>query len=514
MEKTILTFDMGTQSMRASLVNDTGDILHSARVQFEPAYFSLHTDWAEQNGEYYWESLCKVSQELKEKAGADWQGIEGVTLTTFRDSDICLDKDGKPVRPAILWLDKREADIKAPIPLGRKILFTIAGALKIITYVRRICHCNYIRQEEPENWAKTDKFVILSTYLNFNLTGEMKDSAASLVGHFPFDTKKLKWQDKTSLTYPLYPVEKEKQCGVVMPGEVIGRITKAASELTGIPEGLPLIATGTDKTCETLGLSVTTPDKAAVSFGTAATINYTVDRYVEPVTFFPAYPSPEAGKWNDELQIYRGYWLLNWFTREFAAKEVEEAEKLGVAPEELMNRHLAEIPAGSDGLIFQPYFTDGITMPNARGAFLGFSDRHTRYHAYRAVIEGINYALMEGRDSLEKRTGAKAKEIYLAGGGSKSDEICQITADMFGVPCYRIQTSEATTLGASIVGFVGCGRFASVAEGVKAMVHRKDEFLPDAKNLKLYETIYKNVYLKIFPKLEKLYKIDKELTNR
>ena len=82
------------------------------------------------------------------------------------------------------------------------------------------------------------------------------------------------------------------------------------------------------------------------------------------------------------------------------------------------------------------------------------------------------------------------------------------------IPCYRIQTSEATTLGASIVGFVGCGRFASVAEGVKAMVHRKDEFLPDAKNLKLYETIYKNVYLKIFPKLEKLYKIDKELTNR
>ena len=122
-------------------------------------------------------------------------------------------------------------------------------------------------------------------------------------------------------------------------------------------------------------------------------------------------------------------WLISWFKKEFAEKEVEQAKLQGTSAEELLNKRLKEIPAGCDGLLFQPYFTPNVTMPSARGAIIGFSDQHTRIHIYRAIIEGINFALIEGMKLLEKRSGHAFEEIRLAGGGSQSDEICQITAD-------------------------------------------------------------------------------------
>ena len=130
------------------------------------------------------------------------------------------------------------------------------------------------------------------------------------------------------------------------------------------------------------------------------------------------------------------------FKKEFAAKEVIQAKRLGISPEELLNQSLKNVPEGCEGLLFQPYFTPNITMPTARGAIIGFSDAHTRIHLYRAIIEGINFALIDGMKVMEQRAGHKFQAIYLGGGGSQSDEICQITAHMFGLPVVRTQTYE------------------------------------------------------------------------
>jgi len=227
---------------------------------------------------------------------------------------------------------------------------------------------------------------------------------------------------------------------------------------------------------------------------------------MEPLPFIPAYPSVIKEHYNPEVQIYRGYWLISWFKKEFAAKEVEEAIIKGVSAEELLNSRLREIPPGCNGLVFQPYFTPGVVMPKARGSVIGFSDVHSRLHIYRAIIEGINYALMDGLKSLEKRGKLKVKEIFVAGGGAQSDEICQITANMFGVPVKRIQTYEASGLGSSIVAFVAKGVFSDINEAIKSMVHIKDEFLPDEEEHKLYEKLFNEIFSKIFKKLFPLYK--------
>jgi len=160
----------------------------------------------------------------------------------------------------------------------------------------------------------------------------------------------------------------------------------------------------------------------------------------------------------------------------------------------------------------QPLWGSGIRKPYAKGAIIGFSDVHTRTHIYRAIIEGIGFALLEGIEAIEKKTKHKMERIAISGGGSQSDAICQITADIFNREAYRVQTYETSGLGAAITAFVGIGFYKSFDDAVKEMVHRVDVFKPNSKNVEIYSKLYKKVYKNIFPKLKGLYSEIREIT--
>lgn len=507
-EPLVLTFDMGTQSARAILVDREGNIVLKKQKKYHKPYYSKEPQFAEQRADFYWEALCEVSLSLKEEAGDLWNQVIAVTCTTIRDSCVCVDEEGNPLRDVILWLDKRETTDMEPLRPVKKLMFNVVGMGEAVELQRKVSACNWIKTYEKDIWDKTHKFLMISGYLNYKLTGKFIDSCASIIGHIPFDSKARGWMKKNDLRRCIFDVEEEKLCQVIEPGEVIGHICESASKETGLDTSLELIATGSDKGCETLGLSCSTPDKAAISFGTTATVQFTTDRYMEPLPFIPAYPAVLKNHYNPEVQIYRGYWLISWFKNEFANKEVLEAMDRGIDPEELLNSRLKEIPPGCFGLMMQPYFTPGVVMPKARGAVIGFSDIHTRIHIYRAIIEGINFAIMDGLRTMERRGRVKVKSLYVAGGGSRSDEICQITANMFGLPVYRIQTHEASGLGSSIVAFTAKKVFKDIEEALEAMVHIKDEFVPDMEENKLYEKLFNEVFKRIFPKLLPLYKIN------
>ncbi len=502
----VLTFDVGTQSLRAMLVNTKGDIVEVVGHKYEKPYFSKQPDWAEQKAEYYFEVLCECSLKLKEKSGKLWDDIIAVTVTTVRDTCVCVDNEGTPLRDIIVWLDKREAKAEEKLPFYLNLLYLVIGMKDTIDMQRKVSVCNWIIENEPEVWQKTYKYLMLSGYLNFLLTGNMVDSSAGIIGHIPFDSKVRGWMKKGNIKRVIYDVEEEKLCDVIEPGDIVGTITEKASQLTGIKEGLELIATGADKGCETLGVSCISEDSASVSFGTTATLECMTKKYVEPIRFVPAFPAVMKGYYNPEVMVYRGYWLITWFKREFAKHEVEQAEQLGISAEQLLNERLREIPAGCDGLVMEPYFSPGVTMPKAKGAVIGFSDVHTRIHLYRSIIEGINFALIEGMQAIEKRGNIKVKKLFVSGGGSQSSEICQITANMFNLPVYRIQTNEASGLGSSIVAFVSKGYFDSYEQAVKSMVHVRDEFLPDQNEAQKYNKILNKVFKKIYKKLLPLYK--------
>ena len=504
-EPLILVFDLGTQSARAVLVNAAGDIVHKVQKIFDPPYFSKQPGWAEQKPAFYWDSLCETSRALKERTGSRWGDIIALTCSTIRDTCLCLDQNREPLRDAILWLDDRKAENLPPMPSLVNAIVNIAGLSGLTTLQRRISHCNWIAVNEPEIWKRTSKFVFLSTWLNWQFCGTLADSTASAIGHVPYDYKNRAWFKAGHIKRSLWELDDSKLFDLVEPGTVLGTVTARAAERTGIPAGLPYIASGSDKSCETLGLCCLSEDQAALSFGTTATVQLATRRYIEPLPLMPAYPAVAPGFYNPEIEIYRGYWLLSWFKREFASKEVAEAARLGINAEWLLDQRLKEIPPGCAGLVMQPYFTPGIGMPFAKGAVIGFSDVHTRIHLYRAIIEGINFALMEGLRGMEKRGRLQIKRLFVAGGGSQSPEICRITASQFGLPVYRTQTHEVTALGAALAAFVATGIFTSYNEGMAAMVHIKDEFLPDMEAHGVYEKLYSEVFEKIFDKLSPLY---------
>ena len=501
----VLTFDVGTQSARVVLVDTQGNILDKVKKVYEEPYYSLKPNWAEQDPESYWKIMCEVSRELKQRHPEEWKRIIAVTCTCIRGTAICFDRDGKPLRDAILWLDKREAENMPPMTLKTRTLFKVARLTDTINTLRTHMYCNWLALNEPENWKKTYKYGLLSTYFNVKFTGVLKDSTANMCGILPYDTKNRRWYPKNDLHRELYLLDDDKLFELVKPGTVLGTITAQAAEDTGIPEGLPFIVTGSDKMCEAFGLSCTESDTAAISLGTLSSIQVPSKRFFTMQTVLPPFPSLTE-EYLNELQTYRGFWLVSWFKEEFGQKEVEEAKKLGCSAERLLDDQLKTIPAGCDGLIMQPTLTPDAVTPHARGVFLGLTEMHTRMHFYRAIVEGISFILYDGLKALEKAGKTEVMRAFIAGGGSNSPSICQIIADVSGLPIYRIQTDEACGLGSSILAFVTMGVFSSVEEAQKAMVHEKDHFDPDPETHALYKRLYYEVYSKMFRRLVKLYR--------
>lgn len=502
----VLTFDIGTQSARAMIFNKFGAIVEQEQARYEKPYYSKMPGWAEQRPDFYWETMCDMAQKLKARNPIAFDSIEAVTLTTFRGSNLCVGINGKPIRDLIVWLDSREAKVTKPLAPFIAVYAKLTNSTSTVNHFRSAAFCNWIMDNEPDIWENTYKFLYISTYLIYKLTGNFKDSYASTLGYMPLDYKGKKWMNDNDYRRFVCDVPKAKLCELVAPGESLGGVTHEAGKATGIKEGLPVIATGSDIGCSTIGLSCCTEDKIAISLGTTATIQFTSDKYVEPAQFVPGYPSLIDGKYSCEQQIYRGMWIVSWFKEQFGEKEQLEALEQNIIPEEVFNHKMTAIPPGSDGLILQPYFSRGVIRSFSRGAFVGIQDYHTRIHFYRAIIEGLLFTLLEGMEVMEKRIKKEFKEIYLGGGGAKSDEICQMAADMFGLPVHTVQTAETTGLGSSIMAFVALKQYPSVEAACEEMVHIKKKYIPNPQNHKTYNQIYHDSWLRISDIMEPIYK--------
>ena len=502
----VLTLDFGTQSLRTSIVDKNGDIKCIVKEKYESAYFSPEKGYAEQDPNKYWEWAIKCLKQLAKEGKEYLDSIIGCTITTFRDSSVQLDENLEPVRPCILWLDQRMAKAKEPLPLLHRLAFKLVGMTNTIELNRRRTIAHWLKENEPENWQKTYKYVNISTYLTYKLTGQLIDSAASMTGHYPIYFRKRKWYKEGALKGRIFGIPNRMLPVLRQPGEQLGIIRDDVANECGLPKGIKVIATGSDKACETVGLGALSKDIGAISYGTASTIEVSNRRYHEPEKFLPAYPAAVPNWYNMDVQIYRGYWMLTWFSREFAPELINEAKIQEKAVEDVLNGKLDTIPPGSDGLVLQPYWGPGLSRPLAKGAIIGFSDVHTMEHFYRAIIEGIAYALREGLEGIEKSQKHKVKQLMISGGGSQSDVICQITSDVFGLPVSRVQTFETTTLGAAIATFAALGEFSSIEEAMEKMSRVSSTFQPDEIAHKKYNYLYNKVYVKMFPQLKDIYK--------
>jgi len=511
MPENLLAIDNGTQSVRALLFDPRGNLLAKQRVPL--TYPPGAQGVGEQEPEVFWQAVCQACQGLFAQDGVDKNSIAAVALTTQRSTLINLDKDGKPLRPAIVWFDQRRTHGLKPVSGFWGVAFAASGMTETVAYLQSEAEANWIRTHQPEIWKATHKYLLLSGYLTHLLTGKYIDSTGCQVAYIPFDYKTKHWANRFDWKWQAVPMDKRILPDLVPPGARLGEITPAAAEATGIPAGTPLIAAAADKACEVLGSGALDSHIACLSYGTTATINTIHRRYIEVIPLIPPYPAAVPDGYALEIQVYRGFWMVTWFKQQFGQTEQALATQLGVETEDLFDDLVYSAPAGSAGLVLQPYWSPGLRDPGpeARGAIIGFNDGHTRAHFYRAILEGLAYALREGAERTAKRSGVPVQSLRVAGGGSQSSAALQLTADVFGLPASRPHVYEASGLGAAIDAAVGIGLHPDFETAVKEMTRIRDTFEPDQRTHQIYDHLYREVYLQMYRQLHPLYKAIQKL---
>ena len=235
---------------------------------------------------------------------------------------------------------------------------------------------------------------------------------------------------------------------------------------------------------------------------------------MEAVPLVPPYPSAVPGAWSLEVQVYRGYWLVDWFKRQFGAPEVAQAESLGIEPEALFDDLVRATEPGSMGLVIQPTWTPGVRVPGpeAKGAMIGFGDVHTRAHVYRAILEGLAYALREGG---ERRGGAgedaapRAADLRRRGtvAGRRPADGRHLRAADGPAPHPRdVRARRGDRRGRR------AGIHPSVPAAVGEMTRLAETIDPDPARHRLYEDLYRRVYRRMYDRLKPLYEEIMEIT--
>ncbi len=502
----IIAIDSGTQSIRAVLFDRNGQEIAIEQADYEP-YFSLAPGWAEQRTEDYWDKLCRVCRGLMGKINIDLHQIAGIGLTSQRNTVIPMDKDGNALRAGIIWLDQRTVSSAPPLGRAVTLVTSLAGLTEAIRYSQKNSKFLWIMQNEPEIYRKTHKFVQATGFFVRKLTGEFRDSCGMVAGIWPFDYKSKQWYGKAfNFIYNAFGIENRHCVDLYPPDKVLGHITSEASQATGLPEGLPVVVGAGDKQCELLGAGAIDPSIAVISFGTGTAMEVITYKYIKDsqLRYF-TWPAALPNAWDIEMFIYRGFWMVTWFKQEFGHREAVEAEKRGVAAEVVLDEVIRDIPPGSMGLLLQPHWSPTVSNKFAKGAIIGFGDIHTRAHIYKAIFEGLCFELRRLQEIVQKKTGVAIREIRVGGGGSRSDAVVQIAADMFNLPVSRMATSEISALGAAMDAAVGTGMHATFEDAVAAMVRKGKSFQPDAQNHRVYTQLFNDVYKKSSRILEPLY---------
>ncbi|MEK6720009.1 MAG: FGGY-family carbohydrate kinase [Chloroflexota bacterium] len=502
----VLALDVGTQSVRALLFDPAGTLIAASRVPIEP-YVSPHPGWAENDPAIYWEAIRAACRGLWTDPAARPDSVAGLALTAQRATIVVADQHGTPLRPAIVWLDQRRTEGLPPLGGLWGLAFRALGVRDTVAAFQADADANWISRNEPEVWSAIRQYGLLSAWLVARLTGRFADSSASQVGYLPFDFRRSTWAAKRDWKWQVAPFERDWLPELVPPTGILGQLTGEAAAATGLLPGLPVVAAAGDKQCEALGAGALPPNVAALSFGSTATIATTQRRYVEAIPLVPAFPAALPGAWSTEVQVYRGYWMVEWFKRQFGAAELAQAVDRGIAPEALFDELVDTAGPGSAGLVVQPYWSPGVRRPGpeAKGAIIGFGDVHTRAHVYRAILEGLAYALREGGEHIAKRTGVPITELRVSGGGAQSRAAVQLTADVFGLPAVVPHTHETSGLGAAIDAMVGLGIHRTIEDAVAAMTRVGRVHEPDPATRALYDDLYGRVYKRMYPRLRPLY---------
>lgn len=457
----VLGVDVSTTATKAVLVDADGDVVAAGVSEY--GVETPHPGWSEQEPDLWWTAAASAIASALRTAAASPDSVEAVGLTGQMHGSVLLDEAGDVVRPALLWNDQRTSQqceqIRRRVGAKRLIALTGNDALTGFTAPKLL----WVRENEPESWARVAHVLLPKDYLRYRLTGQLATDVADASGTLLLDVSSRAWSSEVLealvLDAAMLPAVHE---GPAVAGVVCAR----GSAATGLPEGIPVVAGAGDQAANAVGVGAVTPDTGALSLGTSGVVFVPTARpAVEPRGRVHAFCHAVPGMWHVMGVMLSAAGSLRWY-RDTVAPGLPFPD---------LTDEAALVPPGAEGLRFLPYLTGERTPhadPDARGAFVGLTVRHTRAHLTRAVLEGVAFGL---RDSLELMREAGVTipgEFRASGGGTTSRLWRQIVSDVLGVPLVGVGTVEGAAFGAGVLGAVGAGWFPSPRDAVAAMVRR------------------------------------------
>jgi sugar (pentulose or hexulose) kinase len=491
----ILALDVGTQSSRAVLHDRAGNecglgrAAH-AQLKYPVPGAALQDPWD------IWRALRRAVRSCLE--GQDAGRIAAIALTSQRSACVPVAADGEPLHDAVSWLDRRSAT-SSPLLDGLPAL--LLGLLPRTSLPWRLTgwsRPNILSESAPDAFAEARYWLTLSGWLSHRMTGRFVDAAGSIAGVWPFDVKAGRWHS-AALVHRFLGFRPGSLPELVPAGAPLGALTEAAAAALGVEAGVPLIAVGGDKQAEVLGGggSAGIAGLGGLSLGTAASVCVPERRCRRSaVLHYLTNAAAEPGAWVREYVVMRGFWMVSWFVREFAAEERLEAEQRGVSADAILSeRALAEVAPGAAGLLLLPRFTPAPDVPLERGALLGLSEEHGRLAVYRAIIEGVALDLRRGLRLLERTGGGSIDVLRVGGGGSRSPAVVETCAAVLNRPLELCSTTELSALGASICAATSLGWYASSAQAAAAMSTVRSRVEPDPKLAAFYARLYARAFV-------------------
>jgi xylulokinase len=455
----VLGIDVSTTATKAILVQPDGAVRGVASATY--GYDTPRPLWSEQDPRLWWDGAVAAIRGVLADRGAEGSEVEAVGLTGQMHGSVLLDQEGTVVRPAILWNDQRtgaECD-ELRRRVGRERLIEVTGndALTGFTAPKLL----WVRRHEPGNWARVRHVLLPKDYLRHRLTGGYAVDVADGSGTILFDLAARTWSPEILAALDLDPA--------LLPGtsegpEVTGTVTGEAAEATGLTPGTPVVAGGGDQSANAVGVGAVTPGVVALSLGTSGVVFAATDKpAIEPQGRVHAFCHAVPGRWHMMGVMLSAAGSLRWL-RDALAPAASFDDLVAAA---------AEVPAGSEGLLFLPYLTGERTPhpdPLARGAFVGLTVRHDLRHLTRAVLEGVAYGLRDGLDLMVGAGLAPPGQLRAAGGGTRSRLWRQILADVLGTEVATVGAEEGAAYGAALLAAVGSGWFADVEEACRSVV--------------------------------------------
>jgi len=498
MSQYLLGIDNGSTVSKAALFDLHGKeiavVSHKALTEYP------HPGWTERDMETLWQGTARAIREVIAKSGIKPEEIAGVGNTGHGNGVYLLDKQGKPLRHGIQSMDSRATDVLTEWEQRNLHQQVFPFTIQSFWPAQPNALLLWLKKNEPRNYERLGAILMVKDYIKYRLTGEITGDFTDMSATSLMDVRNKCYSRELMDLYDLSEAY-DALPPLKQSSEVIGQVTPAAAQETGLAVGTPVVGGLFDVDASAIGAGAININQACLVAGSWS-INEVITKepIVDPSLFMTTLFA-ESGLFLTIEGSATSATNLEWFVNQCCGDERAEAKRRGVSVYEICSEEVASLPPGSTNIIFHPFLYGSNVQPTARAGFYGVAGWHTRAHLLRALYEGVVFGHLNHIEKLRK-AGGQINTARLAGGGSRSVVWSQMFADTIQVPMEISDGNELGARGAALSAGVGAGIYRDYAEAVQEAV----------KIVRVHEPIPTNTphYLARYAEYERLTKVMQE----